>query len=84
MLALPGSDFASYRWGDTRDPIEPGLMDRPYVAREIVPWGSEQSLSFLQALDRRVQDGSLDPDGLAETLKLMGVGDVILRLDLRT
>lgn len=84
VLALPGSDFASYRWGDTRDPIEPGLMDRPYVAREIVPWGSEQSLSFLQALDRRVQDGSLDPDGLAETLKLMGVGDVILRLDLRT
>lgn len=84
VLALPGSDFASYRWGDTRDPIEPGFMDRPYVAREIVPWGSEQSLAFLQAVDRRVQDGSIDPDGLAEVLRLMGVGSVVLRLDLRT
>lgn len=84
VLALPGSDFASYRWGDTRDPIEPGFMDRPYVAREIVPWGSEQSLAFLQAVDRRVQDGSVDPDGLAEVLRLMGVGTVVLRLDLRT
>lgn len=84
VLALPGSDFASYRWGDTRDPIEPGFMDRPYVAREIVPWGSEQSLAFLQAVDRRVQDGSVDPNGLAEVLRLMGVGDVVLRLDLRT
>ena len=84
VLALPGSDFASYRWGDTRDPIEPGFMDRPYVAREIVPWGSEQSLAFLQAVDRRVQDGSVDPNGLAEVLRLMGVGEVVLRLDLRT
>ncbi|MFM7060323.1 MAG: alpha-(1-_3)-arabinofuranosyltransferase family protein [Actinomycetes bacterium] len=84
VLALPGSDFASYRWGDTRDPIEPGLMDRPYVAREIVPLGSEQAVAFLQAVDRRVQDGSVEPDGLAEVLRLMRVGSVLLRLDLRT
>ena len=33
----PGPDFASYRWGNTVDPITPGLMDRPYVARELIP-----------------------------------------------
>ena len=43
VLALPGSDFAAYRWGVTIDPIEPGLIDRPYVARELVPWGSPPS-----------------------------------------
>ena len=31
VLEIPGADFASYRWGDTVDPITPGLMDRPYV-----------------------------------------------------
>ena len=26
MLALPGADFSSHRWGNTVDPIAPGLM----------------------------------------------------------
>ncbi|MBM3675007.1 MAG: DUF3367 domain-containing protein [Actinobacteria bacterium] len=84
VLALPGSDFATYRWGDTREPIEPGLMDRPYVARELVPWGSPQSLNLLSALDRRVQERAMEPDALAPIARLMGVGDVLLRLDLQT
>ena len=33
VFEVPGTDFASYRWGNTVDPITPGLMDRPYVAR---------------------------------------------------
>ncbi len=37
VYELPGSDFANYRWGGTVDPITPGLTDRPYVARELVP-----------------------------------------------
>jgi arabinofuranan 3-O-arabinosyltransferase len=80
VLALPGSDFASYRWGDTRDPIEPGLMDRPYVARELVPWGSAQSANLLAAMDAAA--GS--PDSIAPIARLMGVGDVELRMDLQT
>ena len=31
VLEIPGADFAAYRWGQTVDPITPGLMDRPYV-----------------------------------------------------
>lgn len=84
VLALPGADFASYRWGDTIDPIEPGLMDRPYVARELVPWGGEASTNLLIALDRRVQDRLLEPAAIAPVARLMGVGDVLLRLDLQT
>ena len=84
VLALPGTDFATYRWGDTRDPVEPGLMDRPYVARELVPWGSEPAANLLQALDRRVQEGEAEPAALAPVARLLGVGDVVLRMDLAT
>ena len=65
VLEIPGADFAAYRWGQTVDPITPGLMDRPYVARELVPWGSAASADLLNALDQRIQEGTLDPDALA-------------------
>lgn len=84
VLALPGADFAAYRWGDTIDPIEPGLMDRPYVARELVPWGSEPGANLLQAVDRRVQENQFEPSSLAAMARLMAVGDVVLRFDLQT
>ena len=84
VLAVPGADFAAYRWGDTIDPIEPGLMDRPYVARELVPWGSEASTNLLIAVDRRLQDRLLEPNAIAPIACLMGVGDVVLRNDLVT
>lgn len=84
VLALPGSDFASYRWGDTRDPIEPGLMDRPYVARELVPWGSPASFNLIAALDHRVQEGWFEPQSLPALARLLGVGDVLVRSDLAT
>jgi arabinofuranan 3-O-arabinosyltransferase len=84
VLGLPGADFAAYRWGDTIDPIEPGLMDPPYIARELVPWGGEATTNLLIALDRRVQDRLLDPNALAPIARLMGVGDILLRLDLQT
>src|SRR5262249_26439487 len=49
VFEIPGSDFAAYRWGGTVDPITPGLIDRPYVARELVPWGSAASADLLNA-----------------------------------
>ena len=84
VLELPGADFASYRWGDTVDPITPGLMDRPYVARELVPWGSPASADLLNALDRRLQEGVLEPSAIAPIARLMSVGDVVYRADLET
>ena len=40
--------------------------------------------NLLIALDRRVQDRLLDPNAIAPIARLMGVGDVLLRLDLQT
>jgi arabinofuranan 3-O-arabinosyltransferase len=83
VLEIPGIDFASYRWGTTIDPITPGLMDRPYVARELIPYGSAPSADLLIALDRRLQEDQLDPAVLAPLARLMGVGDIVVRSDLQ-
>jgi arabinofuranan 3-O-arabinosyltransferase len=83
ILELPGADFSAYRWGNTVEPITPGLTDRPYVARELVPYGSAASANLLDALDRRLQLGTLSPAGVAPVARLMSVGDVVLRNDLQ-
>lgn len=83
VLELPGIDFASYRWGNTVDPITPGIIDRPYVARELIPYGSEASADLLIALDRRIQEGVLEPDAVMPVARLLGVGDIVLRNDLQ-
>lgn len=82
VLEIPGSDFATYRWGNSVDPITPGLMDRPWVARELIPFGTEPSADLLIALDHRIQEGILDPTAISPVARLMGVGDVVLRGDL--
>jgi hypothetical protein len=83
VLELPGADFASYTWGSTVDPITPGLIDRPYVARELIPYGTAGTADLLDALDRRFQEGVADPRGVADVLRRMGVGDVVLRNDIQ-
>ncbi|MGZ6965216.1 MAG: alpha-(1-_3)-arabinofuranosyltransferase domain-containing protein [Acidimicrobiia bacterium] len=82
-LELPGADFASYRWGNTVDPITPGLMDRPYVARELIPYGSPASANLLNAFDLRIQDRQLPPDAISPMARMMSVGDIVLRNDLQ-
>lgn len=82
VLELPGSDFASYRWGNTVDPVLPGLMDRPYVARELIPYGTPPAADLLNALDVRMQELIFEPASLAPIARLMAVGDVSVRGDL--
>jgi arabinofuranan 3-O-arabinosyltransferase len=83
VLELPGSDFASYRWGMTVDPITPGLTDRPYVARELVPHGAPMGTDLLNALDLRLQENTLEPAALAPIARLMRAGDLVVRSDLQ-
>jgi arabinofuranan 3-O-arabinosyltransferase len=86
VLALPGSPFATYRWGDLKDPLEPGLMDRPYADRELVPQGSAAPANLVQALDHRLQEQDqriFEPAAVAPVARLMGVGDVEVRNDLQ-
>lgn len=82
VLEIPGSAFATYRWGNTVEPITPGLMDRSYLAREVLPAGSRQSVNLLDAFDRRIQNGTLDPTAVAPLARLFGVGTVAVRNDL--
>jgi len=83
VLGLPGEDFAAYSWGVTEDPIAVGLLDRPYVARQVVPSGTPASADLLQALDEPIQEGTLDMAALAPVARLMSVGQVLLQSDLQ-
>ncbi|MEI7886466.1 MAG: alpha-(1-_3)-arabinofuranosyltransferase family protein [Actinomycetes bacterium] len=83
VLELPGSDFASYRWGNTVDPITPGLTDREYAARELIPYGSPASANFLNDFDLPFQSGRVEPSAIAPLARLLGVGDILLRADLQ-
>lgn len=83
VLEIPGIDFASYRWGNTVDPITPGLMDRPYAARELIPYGSPASADLLNALDLRFQEQTMTPEGIAAVARLLSVGDIVTRNDLQ-
>jgi arabinofuranan 3-O-arabinosyltransferase len=83
VLVLPGSDFASYRWGNTVDPLLPGLIDRPSVGRELIPYGSPASANLLNALDLPFQERTADPDSVAPIARLMRVGDVLVQSDLQ-
>lgn len=82
VLELPGSDFASYRWGMTVDPVSVGLMDRPIVARELVPHGAPMGTDLLNALDLRLQENTIEVDSIAPIARLMRAGDLLIRSDL--
>ncbi|MBA2625035.1 MAG: DUF3367 domain-containing protein, partial [Acidimicrobiia bacterium] len=84
VLELPGANFAAYRWGNAVDPITPGLTDRPYLAREVLPYGTPASVNLLDALDGRIQQGVFEPASLAPVARLFGVGTVALRSDVDT
>lgn len=83
VLELPGSDFASYRWGMTVDPVSPGLMDRPIVARELVPHGAPMGTDLLNALDLRLQENTIEPASIAPIARLMRASDLLVRSDLQ-
>lgn len=83
VLGLPGEDFAAYSWGVTEDPVAPGLLDRSYVSRQVVPAGTPASANLVQALDEPIQEGTLDFAALAPVARLMGVGQILLQSDLQ-
>jgi hypothetical protein len=82
VLEIPGANFSAYRWGNTVEPVTPGLTDRPYLAREVLPYGSPQTANLLDALDRRMQEGTFEPSSLAGVARLLSTGAVVVRSDL--
>ncbi|CAO5170791.1 arabinofuranan 3-O-arabinosyltransferase [Frankia sp. AiPs1] len=82
VLELPGADFSHYRWGSTLDPVIEGLMDRPLIVRELIPYGEAGSVDLVRALDRRLQEGVLETSAVPDLARLMSAGDVVLRSNL--
>lgn len=81
VLELPGSDFGVYRWGETQDPITPGLIDRPWIGRELTAYGTPGTVDLLRALDRRLQEGVFDARSVAPIAQLFAAGDLLWRSD---
>ena len=82
VYALPGSDFASYRWGGTVDPVIPCLVDRDVLYRELVPQGGAGTADLLNGFERRLAEGWFEPESLAPIAALLDVETVVLRNDL--
>jgi arabinofuranan 3-O-arabinosyltransferase len=82
VLEVPGQDFGAYRWGTTTDPLLPGLIERSWIGRELLPYGSEPAADLLTAFDRRFEEGVLDPAAIAPVARLYAAGDVVVRNDL--
>ncbi|MGA3147972.1 MAG: alpha-(1-_3)-arabinofuranosyltransferase family protein [Acidimicrobiales bacterium] len=81
VYALPGNNFAAYRWGDTIDTVYPGLMTRPFVTHEQQIMGSLATADVLQAVDTPLQNGTMDWNALAPMASLMSAGNVLVQYD---
>jgi arabinofuranan 3-O-arabinosyltransferase len=84
VLLAPGSSNVAYRWGmEGPDDLNLSLLNRPSVVRSTVPNGSIEQTNFLAAMDIPVSTGSASPDVVAAMARYLGVGDVVVRNDMR-
>ncbi len=81
VLAIPGNDFAAYRWGNTVDTPQPAFLTRTFVTREQQVMGSMATADTLAAMDLPVQTGIEDWTGLAPMARLLSAGDVLVEYD---
>jgi hypothetical protein len=81
VFAIPGNDFAAYRWGDTVDTPQSALLDRDFVTREQQIMGSIATADTLYATDGPIQDGTANMNALAPMSRLMGAGDLMVQYD---
>jgi len=81
VFAIPGNDFAAYRWGDTVDTPQSALLNRDFVTREQQIMGSLATADTLYATDAPVQDGVENTNALAPMARLMGAGDLLVEYD---
>ena len=81
VFAIPGNDFAAYRWGDTVDTPQPAFLDRDFITREQQIMGSIATADTLYATDGPIQDGTANPNALAPMARLMGAGDLMVEYD---
>ncbi len=81
-MTFPGNDFSAHRWGNTIDHVLPGLTDRETAIRELIAYASDPASDLLIALDRRLQEGVADWETISRVAARMGVGELVVQLDL--
>jgi len=81
VLAIPGDDFATYRWGNTVDTPQPAYLTRPFVTREQQIMGSIATADTLFAMDAPIQTDIEDWTGLAPMARLMSAGNILVEYD---
>ena len=79
---IPAADFASYRWGGTVDAVLPGIIERPYLARDVVLQGGAATADLLNAFERRLPEGWFEPETLPVIAARFGVDTIVVRNDL--
>ena len=82
VLEIPGANFSVFRWGNSIDALLPGLMTRPSLGHEVLPYGTAGTVDLLDAFDRRLQLGAFEPSALAPIARLFGAGTIVVRNDL--
>ena len=81
VFAIPGNDFAAYRWGDTVDTPQSAFLNRDFITREQQIMGSIATADTLYATDGPLQDGTANLNALAPMSRLMGAGDLMVEYD---
>jgi arabinofuranan 3-O-arabinosyltransferase len=83
VMQLPGTEFGTFSWGYTVDPPLPGLTERPFVSRDLLPLGSAPAMDLLYALDDRFQNGIAEPAAVAPIARLFGTDTIWVPNDVR-
>ena len=81
VMAIPGNDFASFRWGNTVDAPQPAFLTRPFLIHEQQVMGSMATADMLYALDDPIQQATANPASFAPIARLMSVGNLLVEYD---
>ena len=83
VFAIPGDNFATYRWGDPLDTPQPAYLTRDFVTREQQVMGSIATADTLYAVDDPIQEDTENYNSLAPMARLMSAGDLMVEYDQR-
>jgi arabinofuranan 3-O-arabinosyltransferase len=79
---FPAANFADHWWGGTVDPILPGLISSEYVAKEMIPQGSEATTDLLSAFESNMVDGRPNMEVLGELAAILSANTTTWRSDI--